>query len=131
MLVGDDPRTFYGIIHILVIFVFWILLRQSVRLVADAPEEALDEMLPKTRNRSYVIAYRWLTTLVALGVTALMIVTVIYDSSPGSDGFYYQLNPTWPQVQAVFWFYFAYMLMLPSMAMISLELKREKSAGKR
>ena len=131
LLVGDDPRTLYGIIHILVIFVFWFLLRQSVRLVADAPEEALDEMLLKTRNRSYVIAYRWLTTLVALGVTALMIFAVIYDSSPGSDGFYYQLNPTWPQVQAVFWFYFAYMLTLPSMAMISLELKRDRSAGKR
>jgi len=131
LLVGDDPRTLYGIIHILLIFVFWFLLRTSVRLVPEAPEEALDEMLLKIRNRSYVIAYRWLTTLVALGVTALMIFAIIYDSSPGSDGFNYQLNLTWPQVQAVFWFYFAYMLMLPSMAMISLELKRDKSAGKR
>jgi len=126
VLVGDNQWTSYGLIHILLIFVFWFLLRQSVRLVADAPEEALDEMMLELRNRSYVVAFRWLTTLVALGVTALMIFAVISDFQPGSDGFNYALNPTWPQVQAVFWLYFAYILMLPSMALISLGLKRER-----
>lgn len=113
-----------SLIHILLIFVFWFLLRQSVRLVADAPQEALDEMLLQLRNRSYVIAYRWLALVAILFVATLMGYAVGSDLQEGSDGFNYALSFNWPQVQAVFWLLFAYALMLPSMAMISLDLKR-------
>jgi hypothetical protein len=129
--VGDNSWATYSLIHILLIFVFWFLLRQSVRLVADAPEEALDEMLLELRNRSYVIAYRWMTVLVFAGITALMVFAIVSDSTPESDGFNYLLTPTWPQIQAVFWLFAGYTWMLPSMAMIGMELRRARKVGQR
>ena len=119
-----------SLIHILLIFVFWFLLRQSVRLVADAPEEALDEMLLQLRDRSYLIAYRWLGLVAILFASALMGYAVFSDLQEGSDGFNYSLSFNWSQVQAVFWLLFAYALMLPSMAMISQDLKRERQSSK-
>jgi len=121
--VGDNPWAIYSLIHILLIGVFWFLLRQSVRLVADAPDEALDEMLIKRRNESHVVAFRWLALFGFAIVTALMVFAVVTDAQESSDGFNYQLNLTWPQVQAVFWLFAGYAFMLPSLAMISLELE--------
>ena len=122
--VGDNPWSSYVLIHFVVIAVFWFLLRQAVRLVADAPEEALDERLIAERNHGYLIAYRWLATLVAFVGIGLMIFAIVTDADPVSDGFNYSLNITWPQVQGFFWLLFSYAFMLPSMAMISQDLKR-------
>jgi len=66
--------------------------------------------------------------LSAFLVTALMVYSVFTDAQTNSDGFNYQLAFTWPQVQALFWLVFGYAFMLPSMAMISLELKKTKKA---
>lgn len=41
----------------------YLLLRASVRVVADAPDELLDERLVAVRNRAYLIAYRWLAMI--------------------------------------------------------------------
>ena len=125
--VGDNRWSAYSLIHILLIFVFWFLLRKSVRLIADAPDEALDEMMVAQRNRSYLVAFRWLTALVFSAITALMVYAIFSDFQTDSDGFNYLLAFTWPQVQAVFWIFAAYTFTLPSMAMISLELKKAKS----
>jgi hypothetical protein len=124
--VGDNAWSAYSLIHILLIFVSWFLLRQSVRLIADAPEEALDERMIRQRDRSYLIAYRWLAAVGVGLVTGFMLFAVFTDAQTSSDGFNYQLAFTWPQVQAIFWLVMGYSLMLPSMAMISLELKKRK-----
>lgn len=124
--VGDNGWASYSLIHILLIVVFWFLLRKSVRLIADAPDEALDEMMVAQRNRSYLVAFRWLTAAVFGAITALMVFAIFSDGQPDSDGFTYLLEFTWPQVQAIFWIFAAYTFMLPSMAMISLELKRQE-----
>ena len=124
LLVGDNQWSAYSLIHILLIFVFWFLLRTSVRLIADAPDEVLDEMMIAQRNRSYLVAYRWLTAAVFTAITALMVYAIFTDFQPASDGFNYLLEFTWPQVQAIFGLFAAYTFMLPSMAMISLELKK-------
>ncbi len=123
--VGDNAWSALSLIYILLIFAFWFLLRQSVRLVADAPEEALDERLIQIRDRSYVIAYRWLALLVIILGTALLVFTIFTDFLPESDGFTYSIPLTWPQIQAVFWLIFAYTAMLPSMAVISQELTKK------
>jgi hypothetical protein len=123
--VGDNVWSTLSLIYILLIFAFWFLLRQSVRLVADAPEEALDERLIQIRDRSYVIAYRWLALLVIIFGTALLVFTIFTDFLPESDGFTYSIPLTWPQIQAVFWLAFAYTAMLPSMAVISQELTKK------
>jgi hypothetical protein len=122
--VDDNAWAAYSLIHILLIFVFWFLLRKSVRLIADAPDDVLDEMMIDQRNRSYLVAFRWLTAAVFSAITALMVFAIFTDFQPDSNGFNYLLEFTWPQVQAVFWIFAAYTFMLPSMAMISLELKR-------
>lgn len=125
MAVGDNALASYALIHILLLGVFWFLLRQSVRLVADAPQEALDERLIRIRDRSYLVAYRWFGVLTALLVIALMVFAIRSDWQPESDGFNYQLNFTWPQVQAVFWLVMGHSATLPSLAMISQELSRK------
>ena len=81
-------------------------------------------MMIDQRNRSYLVAYRWLTALAFTAITALMVFTIFTDLQPASDGFKYLLEFTRPQVQAIVWLFAAYTFMLPSMAMISLELKR-------
>jgi hypothetical protein len=124
MAVGDNGWAAYSLIHILLIVVFWFLLRKSVRLIADAPDDVLDEMMVAQRNRSYLVAFRWLTALTFTAITALMVFAIFSDGQPDSDGFNYLLEFTWPQVQAIFWLFAAYTFMLPSMAMISLELKK-------
>jgi len=45
-----------GVVAVLVGIVVWWMLRMSVRLVADLPEEYLDERQSTLRNRSYVDA---------------------------------------------------------------------------
>ena len=44
----------------------WLMVRRSVRLVADAPEELLDERLVDVRNRVYVRSYRGFTAIVSV-----------------------------------------------------------------
>lgn len=127
--VGDNRWATYSLIHILLIFVFWFLLRQSVRLVADAPEEALDEMMLQLRNRAYVIAFRWLSVLGFVIITALMAFAIVSDFDEAGDGFNYLVPLTWPQVQAIFWLVVAYVLMLPSMALLSVETRKRRLAA--
>jgi hypothetical protein len=127
--VGDNRWATYSLIHILLIFVFWFLLRQSVRLVADAPEEALDEMMLQLRNRAYVIAVRWLSVLGFVIITALMAFAIVSDFDEAGDGFNYLVPLTWPQVQAIFWLVVAYVLMLPSMALLSVETRKRRLAA--
>ena len=123
--VGDNGWTALSLIYILLLFTFWFLLRKSVRLVADAPEEALDERLIQIRDRSYVIAYRWLSMLAILLATALLGFSIYTDSQAESIVFTYSIPLTWPQVQAVFWLILAYTAMLPSMAVLGQELVKK------
>ena len=125
IVVGDNGWTALSLIYILLVFTFWFLLRQSVRLVADAPAEALDERLIRIRDRSYVIAYRWLSLLGLLLATALVFFSIYTDFQTEIDGFSYNIPLTWPQVQAIFWLIFAYSAMLPSMAVIGQELSKK------
>jgi hypothetical protein len=125
VVVGDNGWTALSLIYILLLFTFWFLLRKSVRLVADAPEEALDERLIQIRDRSYVIAYRWLSMLAILLAIALLAFTIFTDWQSESDGFSYKIPLTWPQIQAIFWLIFAYTAMLPSMAVIGQELSKK------
>jgi hypothetical protein len=125
VVVGDNRWAALSLIYILLLFTFWFLLRKSVRLVADAPEEALDERLIQIRDRSYVIAYRWLSMLAILLAMALLAFTIVTDWQSENDGFSYNIPLTWPQVQAIFWLIFAYTAMLPSMAVIGQELSKK------
>lgn len=126
VLVEDSPWAIYTLIHVLLLGVFWFLLRRSVRLVADAPDGALDERLRSNRDRSYVGAYQILAFLLTLLLTALMVTVVIADSLATTSTFRYEFSVTWPQVQALFWLLLGYSAVLPSMVLAWSESKKEE-----
>ena len=117
-LMGDTPWTSYVLIQIALIFINWFMLRKSVRLIADAPEEFLDERLVQARNRAYVPAYKLLSGLILSALSALLVFAIVTDFSRDSDGFTYVVTVTWTQLQGAFWLFCGYALMLPSMAVI-------------
>ena len=54
----------------------WFAMRRATRLVADAPEPALDELMVRLRNRAFVTAYQF------LGVVCLAVAVVLFLSGP-------------------------------------------------
>jgi hypothetical protein len=44
----------------------YFALRYSVRLIGDAPTELLDERLVAIRDRTYLMAYRWLSFVIGI-----------------------------------------------------------------
>jgi hypothetical protein len=123
--VGDNEWALYTLIHILLIGACWFLLRQSVRLVTEAPVEALDERLQRKRDTAYLFAYRFLTMVVVLVAIGAMVVAISMDITDSSDGFNYTISFTWPQVQGVFWLLYGYAFMLPAMVLAWREAKLE------
>jgi hypothetical protein len=126
ILVGDNSLASYTLIHVLLIGVFWFLLRKSARLVADAPDQALDERLLQARNWAYLWSYRWMTFLMTLTLIVVMIFVISADLAPDSDGFRYQVEITWPQLQALWWLFLGYIIMLPSMSFLGIELRHKR-----
>ena len=59
---GDSALSYWALLPI----PLWLLARRAVRLVADAPDELLDERLVALRNRTYVSSYRGLATIVSV-----------------------------------------------------------------
>lgn len=59
----------------------YLLLRTSVRVVADAPDELLDERLVAVRDRAYLVAYRWLG-LITFFVFGFMVGFTESDDAP-------------------------------------------------
>jgi len=125
-LTGDTPWTSYVLIQVALIFINWFLLRKSVRLIADAPEEFLDERLVQARNRAYVPAYKLLSGLILTALSALLVFAIVTDFGRDSDGFTYLVTVTWTQLQGAFWLFCGYALMLPSMAVILQDISRKE-----
>lgn len=65
----DKFRTYAEFVLLITGLVLYFQLRKAVRLVADAPNELLDERQIALRDAAYTVAYRTLVTLsVAYGV---------------------------------------------------------------
>lgn len=122
--VEDNIYASYAMIHLVLILVFWALLRQAVRLIPDAPSDLLDERMLKERNSIYFTAFQRLGTIVTILLIAFMLYLLVTDARSDSDGFTYSLSFTWPQAQALFGFVYGYTFMLPSMIMAWRESKR-------
>lgn len=65
-------RSYVEFMALVGLVLLYFVLRRSVRHIADAPDELLDERLISLRNAAYLIAYRW------LGVMALPFMVVFY-----------------------------------------------------
>lgn len=125
--VGDNDWAALSILYIVILMIFWILLRTAVRLIPDAPDAALDERLLQERNSVYFRAYQVLGSISATLVTALLGYAIGSDlrgDGEGFNGFNYSIDLTWPQINAIFWLIFGYAYMLPSIIMAWRESKR-------
>lgn len=131
LFVGDNGWASYTLIHFLLLAVSLFLLRKSVRLVADAPDELLDERLVKLRDRAYLNAFRILAGYVLALVGAVFGLAVGMDMGDTSDGFTYTVNLTWPQISALVTFGTIYLLQIPSMALAWAEAGFDDSLTKR
>ena len=65
-------RSYVEFMALVGLVLLYFVLRRSVRHIADAPDELLDERLILLRNAAYLIAYRW------LGAMALPFMMVFY-----------------------------------------------------
>jgi uncharacterized Tic20 family protein len=110
----DDGIGVIPLVMVAGVFVVWFLLRRSVRLVADAPDDALDERLMAIRNRIYLSAYRALATVLGfIGVAILFWAFQADDSGIITT----TLSLTWPQTNAVIWFLYGQILIWPSLVL--------------
>lgn len=66
--IGDSALSWWALTPI----PLWLAVRRSVRLIADAPAEFLDERLLALRDRTYVGSYRALSS--GVGFVAMLIV---------------------------------------------------------
>ncbi len=87
----------------------WWALRMSVRVVADLPEEYLDERQARVRDRAYVEAYRWFAGITLAAATAALIWFVAT-----SENDLITVDITWGGAMAVFWTFEGLALALPS-----------------
>jgi hypothetical protein len=122
--VGDNEWAALIMLYILFLMIFWALLRRAVRLITEAPDDALDERMIQERNSVYYRAYQYLFGVSSVLVAALLGYSVATDLLDDGDGFNYEINLTWPQINAIFWLIFGYAYMLPSMIMAWREANR-------
>jgi hypothetical protein len=89
--------------------VVWWALRMSVRVVADLPEDYLDERQARVRDRAYVDAYRWFAGITLLAATVALVWFVAT-----SENDVITVDITWAGAMAVFWAFEGLALTLPS-----------------
>lgn len=106
-----------GILAVLPIFLIWWLLRISVRLVADAPDEYLDEFQTKQRDRTYLHSFRILAVVMSGLAVALMVFTIAKDASTVGSVEYFEFALTFGQVNAVIWLILGSVILLPNMVL--------------
>ncbi len=113
----DFIKPGIGILSVLPIFLFWWLLRISVRLVADAPDEFLDELQIRQRDRTYLHSFRVLAGIVSALAVTLMIVTISKDVTTVGQVEYYNYSVTFGQVNAVIWAILGSTILVPNMVL--------------
>ena len=97
----------------------WWALRMSVRVIADLPEEYLDERQARLRDRAYVESYKWFAGLTLIAATAALIWFVF-----ASENDVVTLDITWSGAMAIFWAFEGLALTLPSMVLALRETDR-------
>lgn len=113
----DFIKPGIGILSVIPIFLIWWLLRISVRLVADAPDEYLDELQIQQRDRTYLHSFRILAGIVSALAVALMIVTISKDVTTVGAVEYYDFTLTFGQVNAVVWSILGSTILVPNMVL--------------
>ena len=118
VLFGSIP----GILAVIAGVVTWWMLRMSVRLVADLPEQYLDERQSTLRNRLYVDAYRWFGGLVVVLASTGLLAFIVLGEDPDT----WKVALSYNAVMGIFWMLEAAALSIPSivLALTDRELPR-------
>jgi hypothetical protein len=102
-----------GIVAVLGGAVVWWILRLSVRLVADLPDEYLDERQTLLRDRTYLEAYRWLAALVITLAAAALLAFIVLGQDPDT----WKVALGYNTVMGIFWMLEAAALSIPSIVL--------------
>ncbi len=113
----DYIKSGIGILGVIPIFLIWWLLRISVRLVADAPDEYLDEFQVRQRDRTYLHSFRILAALISALAVALMIFVISKDYVSIDAIDYYELSLTFGQVNALIWLILGSVILVPNLVL--------------
>jgi hypothetical protein len=120
----DFIKPGFGILAIVPIFLIWWLLRISVRLVADAPDEYLDEFQVRQRDRTYLHSFRILAGLVSGLAVTLMVIAISSDFQTLGNVDYYNFSMTFGQVNAIIWAVLGSVILIPNMVLAWNQSKR-------
>lgn len=115
--IEDLIKPGYGILAIIPIFLIWWLLRISVRLVADAPDEYLDEFQVRQRDRTYLHSFRILGGIVSALAVTLMVFAISTDFQSNQGVDYYQFELTFGQINAVIWTVLGSVILVPNLVL--------------
>ena len=102
-----------GILAVVLAICVWVLLRLSVRTIADLPEQYLDERQAALRNEVYVEAYQWLGGIVGLLASAALVAFIVLGQDPDT----WSISITWDAAMALFWVVLGLVLALPSLVL--------------
>lgn len=102
-----------GILAVVVAIGVWVLLRLSVRTIADLPDEYLDERQEALRNAAYVQAYQWLGSIVGVLASCALLAFIVLGQDPDT----WSVSITWNGAMALFWVVLGLVLALPSLVL--------------
>lgn len=111
-----------GLAAVVAVGLLVLLLKISLRSVADLPEEYLDERQSHVRNRAYTQAYRWLASGISVLAAAGLIAFVVRSGTPDL----WTVDLTIGQYFGVCWLLILSAIALPSLVLaLSEEERRE------
>lgn len=93
-------RSYAEIVLLAIVLLLYFQLRKSVRNVADAPDELLDERQISIRNTGYLHAYRYLSALMLVYAIAYL---AIFDFFPSHLNWAVNFKFTEPIIAICMW----------------------------
>ena len=99
-----------GILAVLVAIVVYLLLRVSVRSIADLPDHVLDERMRRERDSVYLVSFRTLGSVVMIAMNIAFIAVEFRDQEA-------TISFDSAAVNAVYWTLLAVVLGTPSVVM--------------
>lgn len=88
----------------------WVL-RRSVRVIADLPDDVLDERQRRRRDSMYVEAYRWFAGVIVIAASAGLVAFIV--NADADDR--WTVTLTWDLVMGGFWTIWLLTVAMPSM----------------
>lgn len=113
MVVSWFAGTIAGVLALAAWAVAFVVLRLSVRSMADMPDYVLDERMRRERDASYIGAFRLVSSVLGVGVAVLFLKVIVADANDEST----VLTVGTDDANALFWGVFTLVLGAPSLSL--------------